>query len=285
MSAGDYHVVRQANGSCSVGCRETGEVMHPHIGPEIEAQSLYVEGLDLVERAKSMAEFRIWDIGMGAGANVLTAMKALIGTVARLRIVSFDHTAEALRFAAERPDDFGYLMDFETETKTLLDRGEVKFTRGDTLVEWRFLEGDFLGELRNREDAIMAPDAILFDAWSPMRNSGMWTEEVFRSIHSSLDPARPCSLATYSRATCIRAALLLVGFYVGRGRAIGAKEQSTVAANNLSLLKDPLVASWLEKAARSHSGHPLKSDKFTQEPLTEAQLDELRQHPQFKDSR
>jgi len=284
MSDGDYYVVRQANGSCSVGCRETGEIMHPHIGPEIEVQSLYVEGLDLVGRAKSAQEFCLWDIGMGAGANVLVAMNALVGSVPRLRVMSFDHTAGALRFAAERPDDFAYLRDFEQETKTLLDRGAVEFAKSDTLVEWQFLEGDFLGELSNREDTIVAPHTILFDAWSPMRNSGMWTEEVFRSIHARLDPTRPCSLATYSRATCIRSALLLVGFYVGRGRAVGAKEESTVAANDLSLLKEPLEASWLEKAARSHSGHPLTSDKFTQEPLTEEQLNQLRNHPQFSSS-
>ena len=279
MSAGDYHVVRHPNGTCSIGCHDVGEVMHPIVGPVAEAESLYVKGLDLVARAGRMDRFCVWDIGMGAAANALVATRALLGATPNIEIISFDHTAGALRFAAEHRDDFQYVADFIPEINELLADRDIAFERDGTKVCWRFLEGDFLEELRARGNGLPKPDAVLFDAWSPLKNSGMWTVEVFRAIHEALEQS--CSLATYSRATCVRSALLLAGFFVGKGGAVGAKEESTVAANDLTLLQDPLDAGWLEKLQRSHSGHPLSSDVFTQEPLTNELLEALRNHPQF----
>ena len=96
MSVGDYYLVEHENGSASVGCRKTGEVMHPVVGPSIEAQSLYVEGLDLRKRFAEQQSLCIWDVGMGAAANALTAAQSLRDLDGELKIISFDRTAAHL---------------------------------------------------------------------------------------------------------------------------------------------------------------------------------------------
>jgi len=277
MSDSDYHIVRNANGSASLGCRATGEVMHPLIGPEAEARRLYVDGLKLRERAAA-GRLRIWDVGMGAAANALVALEALGDVECRLEIISFDRTDAALRFARAHPEDFGFVARQAEAVEQLLERGEAEFETGRASVKWTFHQGDFLESAAD----CPAPEAVFFDPWSPLRNSGMWTLGVFGLLHSRTEAGRPCALATYSRATCVRAALLLAGFYVGRGPGAGAKEESTVAATDPRLLDAPLPASWLDKAARSHSAKPLYSDAFTQEPLTPGMLEQLRAHPQFE---
>ena len=125
------------------------------------------------------------------------------------------------------------------------------------------------------------PHAILFDAFSPAKNPAMWTLPLFTNLYRLLDSRRPCALTTYSRSTLFRVTLLLAGFFVGRGHATGAKEETTVAANTLDLIGEPLDRQWLERAQRSHSAEPLGGPVYRQAPLSPETREKLRQHPQF----
>ena len=115
-----------------------------------------------------------------------------------------------------------------------------------------------------------APHAILFDAYSPAKNPAMWTLPLFTNLFQLLDPQRPCALPTYSRSTILRVTLLLAGFFVGVGHATGVKEETTIAANTLDLIAEPLDARWLERARRSHSAEPLREPVYSRAPLSPA---------------
>ena len=136
-----------------------------------------------------------------------------------------------------------------------------------------------LGEEREK---VPPPHAILFDAFSPAKNPAMWTLPLFTNLFQMLDPQRPCALPTYSRSTILRVTLLLAGFYVGVGQATGKKEETTIAANSLELLTEPLDHKWLERARRSHSAEPMAEPVYRIAPLTPASWEKLRQHPQFQ---
>jgi hypothetical protein len=109
----------------------------------------------------------------------------------------------------------------------------------------------------------------------------MWTLPVFQKLFTFLDQTRPCALPTYSRSTLLRVTLLLAGFYVGAGHATGEKEETTIAANTLELLAEPLGEKWLGRVQRSRSAEPLMDGTYRQAPLSEANWERLRQHPQF----
>jgi hypothetical protein len=89
-------------------------------------------------------------------------------------------------------------------------------------------------------------------------------------------------LPTYTRSNLVRVSLLLAGFYVGAGHATGEKEETTIAANTLSLITEPLDQKWLARVRKSTSAEPLWEPIYRQSPLTEATWEKLRQHPQFK---
>ena len=80
----------------------------------------------------------------------------------------------------------------------------------------------------------------------------------------------------------IRATLLLAGFFVGVGHATGTKEETTIAANDLSLIAEPLNSRWLARAARSDSAEPLRGPVYSRAPLSAPVLERLRNHSQFK---
>jgi len=332
-STAAYKIVRLASGVHSVHSLAHRETFHPVIGPVAEAEALYVKQLRLPERmASHTGEFIVWDVGLGAAANVLTVLRATRAARCPLRVISFDHTLEPLKFALEHATTLGYFTGYEAIVQTFLRDRECNFTDTDRAIHWQLHLGDFpaflarqsthesqttqsppsppLGggegrgevapsgvrqpvagdNIKPRENIALstlncsfpAPHAILFDAFSPAKNPAMWTAPLFASLFRHLDPSRPCALPTYSRSTMLRVSLLLAGFFVGAGHATGEKEETTIAANTLDLISEPLDQKWLQRARNSTSAEPLWEPVYRQAPLSDETWEKLRQHPQFK---
>ena len=282
-----YQLVRLNNGICSVRSLADAETFHPVVGPVAEAEALYVNQLKLRERIKNhVGEFVIWDVGLGAAANSLTVLRATRDLACQIRLVSFDHTLEPLKFALQHAADLGYFGGYEKHLQEFIREQRVTFHDGGQAVNWEFHLGDFPALLqkagsRKQKVEMPAPDAILFDAYSPARNPAMWTLPLFTNLFQQLDPQRPCAMPTYSRSTILRVTLLLAGFFVGVGHATGEKEETTIAANDLRLIAEPLDARWLARARRSHSAEPMVEPVYRTAPLSETSWQKLAAHPQF----
>ncbi len=282
--SGEYELVRVAGGSWSIRARIVGETFHPGIGPTAEAEAVYLRPLRLVERLQEHpGEFVVWDVGLGAAANVLTLFRATCALDGPLRVISFDRTLGALEFALGHAAALGYFAGYEPVVKRLLATRAVTFANGRQPVHWSVEVADFpawLADARARETPV--PHALLYDAFSPVRNPDMWTLPLFRRLFGLLPPRRPAALATYSRATLVRVTLLAAGFYVGVGEATGEKEETTLAANDPALIPRPLDRRWLARARRSTSAEPLAEPRYVQARLSPATLECLEQHPQFR---
>jgi tRNA U34 5-methylaminomethyl-2-thiouridine-forming methyltransferase MnmC len=336
-----YKIVKLASGVHSVHSLAERETFHPVIGPVSEAEALYVKQLHLPERmAAHHGEFVIWDVGLGAAANVLTVLRAIrspevppkieplnidstnIGlargesskvepssdansllspreeragrgpgrgvsqspTLCPIRILSFDHTLEPLRFALANASTLGYFTGYEPIVEKFLCDHRITFTDGNRQITWELFLGDFPSLIRTPRSALRnrSPHSILFDAFSPAKNPAMWTQPLFANLFRLLDPARPCALPTYSRSTMLRVSLLLAGFYVGVGHATGEKEETTIAANSLDMITEPLDEKWLQRARNSTSAEPMWEPVYRQAPLATETWEKLRVHAQFK---
>ena len=279
-----YRIVKLASGAHSVHSVAHGETFHPVIGPQAEAEALYVRQLNLAERLQNhRGEFVIWDIGLGAAANPISILRAIQRIPAQLRILSFDEGTEPLRFALAHADTLGYVGGYERQLDQLVRDGIVKFSDHTPDVEWTTHLGDFPTLIRQPSAGNWPkPHAILFDPFSPAKNPAMWTQPLLERIYQLLDPKRSCALATYSRSTMLRVSLLLAGFFVGAGHATGEKEETTIAANSMELVSEPLGRSWLKRARNSTSAEPLWEASYRQAPLAPATLARLEAHPQFR---
>jgi len=279
-----YQLVRLNNGICSVRSLADDETFHPVVGPVAEAEALYVNQLKLRERLKNHSgEFVIWDVGLGAAANALTVLRATREISCAIRLVSFDRTLEPLEFALKNADALGYFGGYENYLKEFLREHRINFHDGQQLVNWEFHLGNFPTLIAESAAQIFPkPHAILFDAYSPAKNPSMWTLPLFTNLFQLLDPQRPCAMPTYSRSTILRTTLLLAGFFVGVGHATGEKEETTIAANDLSLITEPLDRVWLDRALRSHSAEPMVEPVYRIAPLTAESWKKLQAHPQFR---
>ncbi len=286
MTAGaeeGFELVGLAGGVCSLRSLANGQTFHPVIGPVAEARTVHVAGTRLAERAGGLrgGPFVLWDVGLGAAANALTALEVLraAAPLVTINLQSFDHTRAPLDFALANAAALAYPRGHEETLRELRDTGRATLPEG----EWRWHLGDFPALLAG-PTALPAPHAIFYDPYSPAINPDMWTLEVFAALFGRLRPEAPCLLTTYTRSTAVRVTLLLAGFHVGVGGATGEKDETTVATNAPALLDAPLTRRWLEKkVCASTNAAPLRAAAggYTRSPISEEDYARLQAHPQF----
>jgi queuine tRNA-ribosyltransferase len=250
-------VVTTRSGARAMRDRETGELMHPVVGPLVEAEKLYVEASRLEARLAQGAPepLVLLDVGLGAGSNAIAAWKLseqMPASARPLQIVSFDRTTSALALALsdEHAAAFGFEGAALRAARALLSDGRHETPR----TVWRLEAGELPSTLSRMAEC--SSDVVFWDPFSPRATPALWTAAAFAALR------RVCSAGatvhTYSAATATRAALLLAGFAVGVGDATGLGKQTTEAAVDVGALGRPLDRRWLERLARS--GAPFPTD-------------------------
>jgi len=251
----ECEVVTTRLGAPAMLDRNTGEVMHPVVGPLIESRRLYVDPSRLTARLSEPGggTVTLLDVGLGAGSNAAAALHvcAALSNPRRLEVVSFDRSLAALELAvrSEHAAAFGFDGGSSEAALRLLADGRFESDR----LLWRARVGELPHTLEDEPSA--CADVVFWDPFSPRSNPELWSMAAFVALR------RVCragvSVHTYSGATSTRAALLLAGFAVGLGEAAGDKQQSTtVAALSADELDTPLDRRWLERLSRSSVPFP-----------------------------
>ena len=277
MSNGGFELVHLKSGQRSVRCRTHGETMHVGTGPSTEAAELHIRQQRIVKRAQAQAgcgaPFVLWDVGLGPAGNALTALDALRAVEAPVEIHSFEISTDVLEFALQHADALGYMAGWEPALKQLLADGVANPLPH---VRWQLHRGDYLTQLHNAPP----PAAIFHDPYSPARNPGMWSLEVFQAARERVGD-ETCLLTNYTRSTAVRVTLALAGWRVGLGVATGDKDQTTIAASRADLLERPLGRDWLRRVRASTNAAPFRGGRYAPGPISEADFTALEALPQF----
>jgi queuine tRNA-ribosyltransferase len=269
---GEFEVVTTRTGHRAVRHTGHGEVMHP-VGPWEESNRLYVDQLDLEKKLAVYNEqpLRILDVGLGAGANAIAALTRAQAMGEKrqrgLEIVSLEIDITPMQLALADPEGFSWVAPWKHAATKLLEEHRWE----EKSLEWRLYVGDAVKLVKEVDGQF---DLIFFDPFSPESNPTMWTVDFLRSIRSS-SKYDGALLATYSAATPTRVSLLLAGFFVGQGWSTGTRTETTIAANRVELLREPIGDRWLQRWQRSSSRHP-HGQELTPE-IEQAVLE----HPQF----
>lgn len=258
----ECEVVRTRSGAPAMLDRATGEVMHPLVGPRVEAERLYIApsrlALRLLEPAHAAgtlagAPLRVLDVGLGAGSNAIAAWQvaeALPAHARRLEIVSFDRSCAALELALtpQHAGAFGLDGTAGLAARALLSDHHAESARSS----WRLCQGELPATLADEPSA--SADIVFWDPFSPRANPALWTLAAFAALFRLCRPG--ATVHTYSGATSTRSALLLAGFTVGVGDDVGVDKQSTCAAMRVEDLAAPLDRRFIERLQRSSAPFP-----------------------------
>lgn len=258
MSSGaklDCEVVTTDSGAPAIRDRCTGEVMHPVVGPLVEAERLYIASSRLAQRLARAenAPLVVFDVGLGAGSNAAAAFRLATSsphTARRLTLVSFDRSTSALTLAldSDQAADFGFDSVTRGAARALLEHGICETPR----AVWRLRLGELPDSLSSEPAG--SADVVFWDPFSPRANPELWTAGAFGRLRRACN--EHATVHTYSGATRVRSALLLAGFAVGLGVAISSDRDATVAASNADDLDRPLGRDWLERLRRSSAPFP-----------------------------
>jgi tRNA U34 5-methylaminomethyl-2-thiouridine-forming methyltransferase MnmC len=255
--------------------RVSGQQMHSQVGPQAEANEVYVAQSSLERRLQTIKDVQqtplvLYDVGMGTAANAIAVIQKYraLGFSRRLEIISFENKPTALEFALEASAEFPFLVEFRDALKALIKTGSVQL---EPQIRWRLESRDF----RDADLSRFPPaELIYFDFYTPASCPELWTEEVFKKL---LKKSKNSLLITYSAAKSVRSAMLLAGLYVGAGRSTDLKLETTLAATRLEDLEKPLDAHWLKSLERSGKPFPLG---VSPDAYAEA-FQILKKHPQF----
>ena len=289
MTQTNFELVTTSQGALSILDGRVGEIMHNPLGPWLEIQELYIKPSQLAQRLQAPSEEKelvLYDVGLGAGSNAMAAI--LLALTAHketkdlrgLRILSFEQDLSLAQFTLRHRDSFPEFAGAWQAFQELFAQGSWKHP--EIPIQWELHHGDFTQALNS---ALPIADLIFYDPYSPKKNQEMWTYETFHKLRKKCHPSQgpETLLLTYSRATSVRAALLLAGFFVGKGRPIGLKEETTLASTLPEALDSPLQQRWLERWRRSHQALPTDLAQDDENDITQWSQ-QLEGHPQFASS-
>jgi queuine tRNA-ribosyltransferase len=287
---GDYEVHIAMEGFASIRHCSSGEIMHSRNEPMEEAELLYTGQAILSERVRevdhavvggAIEPLVIWDVGLGAAANAMAAIRcfeeaAAHGPVRPMRIFSFENDMDSLELAFRNSDKFQYLR--HSAPAWILREGRWQ-SREHAGLYWELVKGDFVQTVLQAQEP---PEVIFYDMFSRKTCADQWTLANFENLYRACR-GRAASLFTYSCSTATRGSLLAAGFHVARGKGTGQKLETTVAftpeaaGSRFAAGYEVLGGEWLQKWRRS--GARIPSD------LPEAAHAEFERkilgHPQF----
>lgn len=267
-----FEIITLKSGIKTLRDLDSQEIFHPGIGPMEEARILHVDQQRIKERASKPGKLIIWDVGLGAAANAIAALDALIGCESDVELHSFDIVKAPTEFALTHAADLDYVQSYATQLSDLLNKGEVKIS---DRIKWFYHLGQF------KELMYEAPpaDAVFYDPYSSKSNQELWTLDHLKRFRTRLN--EKATITNYSASSAVRVTWLLADFYVGAGIGVGKKVETHFTSPTSGIVPNPLGREWLEKMQRSQSSAPIREAKHTQAVIGTEDFAKLSTHPQF----
>ena len=223
MGGDKYQLVKTEDGTYTVLLKDYEEAMHSLSGAYEEAVMKHVLPSNILYKKKD--SLFVLDVGFGLGYNVLALIVELNkqNYDGLLNIISFE--LEDSMISIMDHIKFGDMKDryYDIVKKAYSNRS---YHHDKIIFSIEF--GDARVSVKKLNDYQF--DAVFFDPFSPAKNPDLWSVDFFKEIFRLITDDG--ILTTYSSAPQVRTAMLLAGFLVGRGPAVGRKKEGTVAAKS-----------------------------------------------------
>lgn len=205
---------------------EFGDVYHSAGGALGQARHVFLGGNGLPERWRGRDRFTILETGFGLGVNFLAAWDAWRKDPARPRRLHFVSVEARPLLGPDLAAALAPLEELAPLARELVAAwppplaGFHRRFFADGAVTLTLVLGDAPDAL---PQLVARADALFLDGFAPSRNPGIWSPEVVRELARLASPG--ATLATWTVAGGVRAALAGAGFRVEKRAGFGAKRQ------------------------------------------------------------
>jgi tRNA 5-methylaminomethyl-2-thiouridine biosynthesis bifunctional protein len=206
--------------------RRYGDVYHSASGGPAQATQVFLAGNALPERWRTKDRFTVVETGFGLGLNFLATWKAWREDTAACRelvYVSVEKhplTAEELVRAHAAWPEFADLSEALRRRWPPAPSGILR-VEPEKNLSLHLGFGCAADVLPALEEKGVQADAFYLDGFSPAKNPELWTPELCAALARLAAP--DATLATWSVAASVRAALTAAGFSVEKRPGFGGK--------------------------------------------------------------
>jgi tRNA 5-methylaminomethyl-2-thiouridine biosynthesis bifunctional protein len=208
-----------------------GDRYHNANGGIEKKRYVFLAGNALPQRWAGRERFVIVETGFGLGLNFLVTLQAWRRDPARCRRLHFvslekhPFSLADLQLAhASYPEVREEAAELHARWPLLVPGGHrLEFDGGKVVLML------FFADVKLARDLRLSADAFYLDGFAPAKNPDMWSPQVLRSLSRLAAPG--ATVATWSVAASLRAALEATGFAVEKRRGFGEKREMLVATN------------------------------------------------------
>lgn len=214
----DYCFKQTQDGSFTLWSPLYGEDCHSTFGAKSETEIYYLEGCKILTKLPEKKTINILEVGFGIGLGLKTTFEKTASQNLPVNYVSLEIDEK--------------LIDFVLNEKILKDFKLSKHQNVIEITRDHFSARVFIGNARQTLPSFIdfKFDAIFQDAFSPKRNSILWTVEWFRLLKEKA--ASDAIMSTYSASSSVRKSMIEAGWSVFNGPKFSGKKSSTVATLN-----------------------------------------------------
>lgn len=185
-----------------------------------ETRHVFLAGNGLPTRFKP--EFRIAELGVGTGLNLMAALALWreSGVTGRLHYTGFEAYPMSANEMAQALCAFPKIADMAAPLLAVWDKTDGVIHLPD--LRARIITGDARHTLPQWQGKA---DAWFLDGFAPAKNPELWEDELMAQVAHHTAPGG--SFATYTAAGFVRRALHAAGFEVERKTGFGTKRHMT----------------------------------------------------------
>ena len=201
-----------SDGSHTLFSSATGETYHSRDGAIMEAEHVYLR--PAFETFADQGCMNILETGFGAGLNALLSLLE----ARRREVAVYYETLEPYPVSEQIYQSLNYCEMLQCDRQLLLNLHAAAFDQRLEMPQFTFIKRMVGVEnfATNRQF-----DVIYFDAFSPVAQPEIWTENIFRKLREMLTANG--ILLTYSSKGSVKRALRAAGFKVIRLSGAGSK--------------------------------------------------------------
>ncbi len=197
----NYKLIKTDDGSMTLYSKKYGEACHSTSGAREETRVHYIQGCEIEKLAQHNDEISILEVGFGTG-------------------IGFDETIKICKKYNCKLNFYSFEID-----QALVDYFYQNNKWDNEKYKLNVLIGNARHTIKTLIENNLKFDGIYQDAFSPKRNSILWTTEWFTELKSLAHDH--CILSTYSASSSIRKSMLAAGWAVFNGVKFGPKRSST----------------------------------------------------------